>query len=110
METVEQVAHLDLILLGENFATIEVFVGVYLVVGQQSHDYAEEVFLSVDIFFGEVQRRVFVLIEVQLTVYYAHPLAVGVSDVFSGVFIECLLSLSHLRAGGFTLSVACARS
>ncbi len=83
---------------------------MYLVVGQQSHNYAEEVFLPVNIFFGIIQWSILVLIEVQLSVNYAHPLTVGVRDACIGVFVESLLTLSNLWDVGFALSVACARS
>ncbi len=98
MEAVEHVAHVDFILVGEYFPTIEILVSAYLVVGQQLHDYPEQVKLSVDGFFGEIQRSVLVLFEVELAIYYAHPRPVGVGNRSTVGIIELLHALCYLRA------------
>ena len=54
VEAVEDVLDCGLVFFGEDFASVEVFVGLEVAVGKEAHDNAEEVFLTVDGFFGEV--------------------------------------------------------
>ena len=88
LEAVEHVAHFYLILVGEDFAAVEVFVGRDFALDHQTHDDAEEVFLAIDDVFGEIQRGVFLLGEVEAAVNLAHVCEIGVVRLF--VFEEGL--------------------
>ena len=51
METFEHVFHFHLVVLGEYFSTIEIFINLYFIRSDKTQQYAEEVFLPVYDFF-----------------------------------------------------------
>ena len=84
-----------MVLAGEDFAAVEIFVCrycVYGIVGQQAHDDAEQVFLSFYRFFGEIKRGVLSLVEVNGTVNHAST-AIGIANRLVLVGVEALHAL-----------------
>ena len=55
METVEHVAHLQAVLVGENLLSVKIFVGRDAPLGKQTHDNAEKVLLAVDHILREIE-------------------------------------------------------
>ncbi len=99
VEAVEHVADLDTILLGKHLASVKIFVGRELVVGHQPHYYAEQILLPFQRFFRKIQCCIFILVEVELPVYHAHPLQIGIGNGCVGVcVVEVFNALRQYRA------------
>ncbi len=95
MKTVEHVAHLHLVLIGKNLASVEILICRDLVLGHEAHDYAEHVFLPVDRVFREIEGSVLVFFKVDLAVNHAHPLHIGVADRAAVGIVEILHAVGH---------------
>ena len=103
VETVEHFTNFHLILVGENLSPVEIFIHCELVVGNELHDDAEEVHAVLIRLFGVVESHILLLLEVELTVDYLHPLHIGIACLL--FLIERLHSGRHLNAI-FLVSVA----
>lgn len=79
MKTVEHVAHIDLVLVGEHLPAVKIFIGIQFAVGKQPQYYAEEVFLPVNHLLRVVEGRIFHLVKVNLAIDDFHPLCIGVA-------------------------------
>ena len=95
METVQHVFHFYAVLLCENFSTVKVFVRFHLIVCQETKYDAEKAFLSFRRLFREIKRSIFFFLQVQLAIYYSHPLQVWLGSF--RLFIKRLHTLCNFR-------------
>ena len=93
VETVESLAHFDLILLVEHLAAVEILVGFEFAGGQQFHYQAEKALLIFSRFLGIVKRHILDLIQVELAIYHFHPHKVSLR--FGSFLVEFFHAEGH---------------
>ena len=83
-EAVEHVGHIDLILVGEDLASVKILVSRDRTVDHKVEYQAEEILLPVDDIFRIIKRRVLRLRQIELTVNLTHVCEVCVVRLASG--------------------------
>lgn len=83
-EAVEHLGDVDLVLVGEDLAAVEIFIGRELAVDNEAEYDAEQVLLAVDHILRIIEGSVLGLGEVELPVNLAHIRQVGVVGLFLG--------------------------
>ena len=101
METVEHIADLNLILIGEHLTSIEILIGRYLVTCKKSHDDEEQVLSVLVGLIGIVEGWVLAFCKVKNTVNNLGPLQVGLARLV--LLEERLLPTRYLYRAVFLL-------